>query len=378
MHPFQAVSDPLAMPVGALAAHTDPIQKGSSVRAAALALAESGVHAIAVAEGPRLIGIVDEPVLLSALARGLDTNNPVEDVMDPNPLVLPPHATGAEALRLFSETGRHAIAVVDVMGNAVGVLTPSRLFHPPRVTYRPQAVGGLATPFGVYLTNGTVSGGAQGFALVAAGTLLFGLFFVAMFAVLGLAHAFGLDVRDLTVQGWMNAATSLLFLAGIRLIPLAGTHGAEHMVVHAIERGEDLVPEVVRRMPRVHPRCGTNIAVGAMLFLGLFTWEWSEHADLRLLGAMLATLFLWRPLGSFVQYYFTTRPPNDRQLMSGIRAGRELLAASMVAPRSTGGFFRKLASSGIIHVVFGATLAQVVVYFVLELLRLPDTWRVLF
>ncbi len=31
------------------------------------------------------------------------------------------------------------------------------------------------------------------------------------------------------------------------------------MVVHAIEEGEDLTLEKVRPMPRVHPRCGTNL-----------------------------------------------------------------------------------------------------------------------
>jgi uncharacterized protein YqhQ len=65
------------------------------------------------------------------------------------------------------------------------------------------------------------------------------------------------------------------------------------MVVHAIERGEPLVLEVVRRMPRVHPRCGTNLVAGIALFLGLANFlqgmvpEISETRDLALL------LLLW-------------------------------------------------------------------------------------
>jgi CBS domain-containing protein len=326
-----------------------------------------------VARGERLVGIVDEASLLAALAQGLDPNSPVELVMDPDPVLIEPHMAGAEALRVFNETGRHAIAVVDVMGNAIGVLTPSRLFHPQRTSYRPQIVGGLATPFGVYLTNGVVSGGARGFALVAAGSALFLTFFLAMVAVVGAVNAFDLRLP----LGFADFATILLFLVGLRVMPLSGTHGAEHMVVHAIERGEELTPEVVRRMPRVHPRCGTNIAVGAMLFLGVFQAPWPADDSLRLLLALLATLFLWRPLGSFVQYFFTTKRPTDAQLLSGIKAGRELLAASQSARRARPSPLSRFASSGILHVMAGAVLAEAATYGVLALLNLPKEWQVL-
>ncbi len=373
MTPFQPVSDPLSMPVGALAVHHDPVQTGASIRAAAMAMAETGLHAILVADGSRLIGVLDESALLGALAQGLDPNSPVDAVMDRDPVLIQPHMTGAEALRVFNDTGRHSIAVVDVMGNAVGVLTPSRLFHPQRSSYRPQIVGGLATPFGVYLTNGIVSGGAKGVALASAGAAMFLTFLAATYVVIAAVNVFDLNVSS----GWINFASTLLFLVGLKVIPLSGTHGAEHMVVHAIERGEELTPEVVRRMPRVHPRCGTNIAVGAMIFLGVSEWEWVKEPSLRLLVAIFVTLFLWKPVGSFVQYVFTTKRPTDAQLMSGIRAGRELLDASVRAPRSTSSVLQRIGASGIIHVMVGALVAEFAVIGVLALLRLPPEWQVL-
>jgi uncharacterized protein YqhQ len=42
-------------------------------------------------------------------------------------------------------------------------------------------------------------------------------------------------------------------------------------VVHAIERGEPLLAESVRAMPRVHPRCGTNIVAAAFLATTVYT-----------------------------------------------------------------------------------------------------------
>lgn len=373
MTPFEPVLDPLAMPVGALAAHHDAVQVGASIRAAAHAMADSGLHAILVADGNRMVGVLDEAAMLGALARGLDPNEAVEAVMDPSPVIIAPHMTGAEALRVFNESGRHAIAVVDIEGNAIGVLTPSRLFHPQRLPYRPQTVGGLATPFGVYLTNGSVGGGAKGWALVSAGAALFTTFFVAMVLVVAVVNVFRLQVP----VGVADFATVLVFLTLLRAIPISGTHGAEHMVVHAIERGEELTPEVVRRMPRVHPRCGTNIAVGVMMFVGLFTWEWVEEPSVRALVAMLVTFFLWKPVGSFAQYFFTTSRPNDAQLRSGIKAGKELLAASARAKRAIAPPWQRFLASGLLQVMFGAFLAQLVFTGVLALLNLPPEWQVL-
>ena len=375
MTPIAPAPDTLSMPVGALAAHNDPVQKGTSLRVAAHALAESGLHALPVADGRRVVGLIDEGALLQALGMGLDPNDPVEAVMDSDPAMLPPHATGAQALRIFDASGRHAIVVVDMDLQVVGLLTPSRLFHRPQASYRPQLVGGMATPFGVYLTNGVVGGGAKGIAIATSGMTLFGIFFVAAFVVTAFANILKID-QD-AHAGLLDFASMLLFLVGLRVIPLAGTHGAEHMVVHAIERGEELTPDVVRRMSRVHPRCGTNIAVGAMVFLSLFAWEWTRYDEIRLMVAIFATLFLWKPLGSFVQYFFTTKPPNEGQLLSGIRAGKELLAASARAPYSRGNVLQRIYASGLLHVIAGATLAQLVAMGVLRLLHLPDSWQVL-
>jgi uncharacterized protein YqhQ len=38
-------------------------------------------------------------------------------------------------------------------------------------------------------------------------------------------------------------------------------HGAEHMTIHALESGEPLTTENVRRYPTAHPRCGTEFLV---------------------------------------------------------------------------------------------------------------------
>src|SRR6476619_603706 len=38
-------------------------------------------------------------------------------------------------------------------------------------------------------------------------------------------------------------------------------HGAEHMTIHALEAGDPLVVDAVRKYPTAHPRCGTELLV---------------------------------------------------------------------------------------------------------------------
>ena len=67
------------------------------------------------------------------------------------------------------------------------------------------------------------------------------------------------------VEGLIRVA---IFLGYLLLIAQAGDvrrvfqyHGAEHMTIHALEAGDPLVVDNVRRYPTAHPRCGTEFLV---------------------------------------------------------------------------------------------------------------------
>jgi hypothetical protein len=290
-----------------------------------------------------------------------------------------PHASAAEALRAITEAQQEMAIVVDDQGHVLGCVVPSELLAPRVRVLRPRSVGGMATPFGVYLTNGTVTGGASHLAVVATGAVLFLLLFLANLATMGVHRLIQPLQWSAPAQAWVLGATALtLFLVGIRLIPLSGTHAAEHMVVHAIERGEPLVPEVVRRMPRVHPRCGTNIAAGASLFLGLASSDWIADQQLRLLLAALVTLAFWRPLGAAIQYFVTTKPPTDRQILDGIRAGEQLLRRIMDSPVGPSPLFVRVMNSGLIQIMLGSMSMYYVIQLVGYLLGFREPWLVYF
>jgi uncharacterized protein YqhQ len=67
------------------------------------------------------------------------------------------------------------------------------------------------------------------------------------------------------VEGLVKVA---IFLGYLWLIGQSGEihrvfqyHGAEHMTIHALEHGDPLVVDEVRKYPTAHPRCGTEFIV---------------------------------------------------------------------------------------------------------------------
>jgi hypothetical protein len=230
-------------------------------------------------------------------------------------------------------------------GQVIAVLTRPNVAVPPL----PPRLGGMATPLGVYLHDGVSSGGAGFWGLVLTGMTMGSLALLAQALSHGLsgvvsAHfpalgfwenrlPYGLPLWLAAISPWLPLPFVFLLL---RLVPLSGIHAAEHQVVHCVERRAPLVPDQVRAMPRVHPRCGTNLFAGFTLFLLTFlaafcmtqAAQW-QLLDSVTLGAALAgpvTLVYWRRVGGWVQHWFATRPATDSQIAGAIYAAEQVLS----------------------------------------------------
>jgi len=97
-----------------------------------------------------------------------------------------------------------------------------------------------------------------------------GLFFllplvVATFTV-GDNHG---DLAKYAMEGLVRIGLFLGYLALLSRTPDVARvfqyHGAEHMTIHALEHGDPLRPEAIRRYPTAHPRCGTEFLVVVIL-----------------------------------------------------------------------------------------------------------------
>ena len=275
---------------------------------------------------------------------------------------------------------------MDAQGYCYGMVSAADLLLPEAPQPRPARIGGMATPFGVYLTDGSLRAGASDFALITTGVTMTVLYSLSYLCVTGvgwllthvvhLRNAAMLDPdyvppANQPMLGLVYIALSLvvlgLFLLLMRFTRLAGFHAAEHQTVHAVERGERLHPDIVRRMPRPHPRCGTNLVAAVMVFSTLsqaFGYIPAFDGGIAQIVAVVATLFTWRSVGTFLQERFTTRPATDRELASGIAAGNELLQRYLNSPPTRPGIIKRIWFSGMVQVMTGMGLTYALYYLV--------------
>jgi uncharacterized protein YqhQ len=124
-----------------------------------------------------------------------------------------------------------------------------------------------ASQEGIELGRGSIAL-MLGLTLVAAIGIFFLLpLFLAGLATAGVAAAGG-DEHGLAaslLEGLIRVALFVAYLLVIAQAPdvkrVFQYHGAEHMTIHALEHGDPLTTDAIRRYPTAHPRCGTEFLV---------------------------------------------------------------------------------------------------------------------
>lgn len=374
------------MRVGDIVRPCPSLQVNDSVGKAAEALRQSGVAVLPVVADGQVVGIVDEERLF-ALSLNSHHRRQVADLMMPVPTVLITEMPITQAAWMLQRSGLRALPVVDATGRLRGVVTRSDVASALLRGLRPPRIGGMATPFGVYLTTGNHRGGVGDFALMTTGVVM-ALCLVAARAITAFtlyaldallntrlfsAYLTGIGTIPAAPWGgsWLDLipwAEILLFFSLMRMLPLTGYHGAEHQVVHAIERGEDLVPEAVSRMPLEHPRCGTNLAA---LVLLLTTIAVSRAPAPLMVVLVIGTLLFWRQAGMLLQRLFTVKRPTPQQLLNGLRAGQQLLERFQHQPSRFVPLPMQVWNMGFLQVLVGAWLTLGVLNKVAQALGLP-------
>lgn len=314
----------------------------ASLAVAAALMRESGADALPVADDGRLLGVITEEKIARAISSGGASISfrCVGDLVGDGLTVAPDALSLGQALRLMTSSGVSALPVIDGSGVVKGIVFRGDLVAYLCNVLRPPMIAGMATPLGVYLTSGALRAGPGDLGLFLSGATLMLLNDAARFVMWLVAKLFhigaGFDALAylaspaISVPNRLDAAhyAAIVVQAGLmlfflRMSSLAGFHAAEHQVVNAIEAGEPLIPEAVERMSRVHPRCGTNLAAAAMLFV-VITHRFT--GPVALITALLIVLLFWRAIGGRLQFIFTTRRADEKQILSGIEAGKELLA----------------------------------------------------
>ncbi len=96
-----------------------------------------------------------------------------------------------------------------------------------------------------------------------------GLFFFVPLIVARFLAGDQPGIVERAVEGVVQVAIFLGYLILIGRTPDVRRtfqyHGAEHMTIHALEAGDPLTVEAVRKYPTAHPRCGTEFLVVVIL-----------------------------------------------------------------------------------------------------------------
>jgi uncharacterized protein YqhQ len=121
--------------------------------------------------------------------------------------------------------------------------------------------------------------GKGAIALMLGFTLLIGIGVFFLFPLLMSSLIAGGSTNRLAqpaVEGLIQVGIFLAYLALISRMPdihrVFQYHGAEHMTIHALEAGDPLVVDEVRKYPTAHPRCGTEFLV-VLIALSIFTFS---------------------------------------------------------------------------------------------------------
>jgi hypothetical protein len=386
-----AVFVPKAGTVGAMTRRARVLSPTDRIAVAHDALRKSVGGVLCVALERQLIGLLTLESLNRALGDPaandlvrVSTDHLSSLMAGPEPLLeladvaILPESDPAPSIRFAfdSQPDMPLLGVVNSNGAYVGVVLRCDVVAARLGNLAPARIGGMATPLGVYLTDGVVQGGAGLLGLALAGASMSAMFTVAIFMVdlffdlLAIKYHFDLkrslamgamgidakNIRDFSEHVRIALAVPVMLVL-LRLVPMAGYHAAEHQVVHAIEQGEPLVPDTVMQMPRPHPRCGTNIAAAVGIFSAALTVMLAATSSTMesVIPAALVTIATWRPVGMLLQAHLTTRPASLKQIESGIRAGRQVLDRFVeggIERRPS--LFQRVWNMGLVQVVIGA------------------------
>jgi hypothetical protein len=370
-------------------------------------LQKHSLPALAVAWEGRLVGIFFEEMLfrrsIEASAGGLESISAlsVGEMMAPLPVAVREETPLPEVMQQFRMHMLPAIPVVDEAGNYRGIIPRQEALAALCDIVHAGPLAGMATPLGVYLTNGKVRAGAGDAGLFLTGVVLALMWNLSSALLNGiywavqqwtslplLAIRLGLTTPMSELYFGNTRVWAVAFLVGqmagffllMRLLPLSGTHGAEHQVVHTIENGEELTPENVRSHTTVHPRCGTNlVAMMIVIGAGIYYFTVLRTVDSGSLVfyislVVIIALFLRQRIGAVLQWLMTTRRPSPRQTQAAIRVGKDLLMKCRLQDNQPPIFLERLYNMGLLQVLSGA----VVTGFLLETAgRYLERWLLL-
>lgn len=319
-----------------------------------------------------IIGIVSEYDLAKILPewsmdeKSYEHNVRVEEIMSTNVWTEKLHTNIKDLLAKVHHMHTRVIPIVDQNSKYTGMcITRNAVISFLTRKIRPLTLGGLATPLGVYITDGRHQAGVGNFALFLTGFVLSFFILLAQFLT-----SFIFNGVQAFVAFELLAQISIFVLI-LRFTPFSKMHAAEHQTINAIEKGHPLSIETIRMQKREHKRCGTNlmvliVGIQIILLLAVEVGEISSLYKFFVLAFGFIFIFSnWHKFGMIVQKYLTTSVASDFYLKSGMKAGMEILKKHKNDKKTKPpAFTEKIWNMGLAQILSGFFVAMWFVDFI--------------
>ena len=347
----------LMLPVPTLAA-TDSVSRALHL------MARSQASVLPVVAGTSLVAVVAEVDLLVWIIRQrgslgfLDPDKAhdamVMQVMTSTVAVGYAEETLDTVLPLFEERRLKAIPVLDTLDRYQGMLTRQSVLDALTHQAKPPHIAGLATFWGIRLSNGVTHTGVPDRLLLAHGALLAWILLLAH----ALAHAVLPKVGPWYLAFFPVFVCIVALLGVMRFSSWSGYHAAEHQVMTAIERTETLTPETVRAMPRIHADCEARVTILAGLLTLLLSFA---TLDARVAVALLTMAWLGQHrMALWLQRHIATRPASWKQIVHSVAVATQLLRGPVLWPDVPTGWWQRLWHQGVLSMASGGAIAWIV------------------
>ncbi|MCL2545986.1 MAG: DUF1385 domain-containing protein [Oscillospiraceae bacterium] len=141
--------------------------------------------------------------------------------------------------------------------------------------------------------NKALQGLLTAVAMVLGIVLAVGLFTILPTFLVGLLPIGNALLRGF-IEGVVRLLVFLVYLLSVSLMKdirrTFAYHGAEHMTIATYEAGETLTVENVRKLSRLHPRCGTSFLLNVIV-ISMLLFFWVQSGDMLIrIGLRLALL----------------------------------------------------------------------------------------
>ncbi|WP_099363598.1 DUF1385 domain-containing protein [Fredinandcohnia onubensis] len=141
------------------------------------------------------------------------------------------------------------------------------------------------------------------------------------------------SIFSYTIQiNGLEMLLGLLIIAGliIKISPIGAYHAAEHMVFSAYEKNLKLTLENVRKQPRTHSFCGTNLVISYFICFSILFMVFGDSFWVYLIAWIFGfELYKSEPkiiwgsilvIGKVAQYLLFTSRPKEKHLIVAIEA----------------------------------------------------------